>query len=87
MVNHNDLANDEQASAGPFLELIRLAVGFACVVAVAALLINTLGTADDAVAGGASSVQVTDIYAERSFYAIIAVGMLTAVSVRRRMWP
>ena len=96
MVNHNDLADDllddggvdEQAPAGSFTELVRLAVGFACLVALAALLIDTIGTVDDAVAAGASSVQVTEIYAERLFLRHHRRGnTLQRSTIGSRMWP
>ncbi len=49
------------------------------------LLRDTMSLVDQASQLGASAIQVTQIYAERSFYAIITIGLALMVYVGTRL--
>ena len=51
------------------------------------ILIDTIILVNDASDIGASAIQVTQVYAERTFYAVIDIGLLIAVYVLTRRTP
>ena len=64
--------------------MVRTVASVVAAIVLVWILIDTIGFVNDASDIGASAIQVTQIYAERVFYAVIDIGLLIAVYILTR---